>query len=41
MSAAIPANVVAVPAAEPLKAVRDSRPLRLITCGSVDDGKST
>ena len=41
MTAAVPANVVAVPAAEPLKALRDSRPLRLITCGSVDDGKST
>ena len=39
------ANVVTMPtvgaAAEPAKAVRDSRPLRLITCGSVDDGKST
>ncbi len=39
------ANVVAVPtagpAAEPARALRDSRPLRLITCGSVDDGKST
>ncbi|NLR95333.1 sulfate adenylyltransferase subunit CysN [Rhizobium sp. P38BS-XIX] len=39
------ANVVTIPAAglaaEPAKAVRDSRPLRLITCGSVDDGKST
>jgi sulfate adenylyltransferase subunit 1 len=33
------ANVV--PFAEPARAVRDSRPLRLITCGSVDDGKST
>jgi sulfate adenylyltransferase subunit 1 len=39
------ASVVAMPttgpAAEPAKAVRDSRPLRLLTCGSVDDGKST
>jgi sulfate adenylyltransferase subunit 1 len=43
------ANVVTMPvvgpavgsAAEPAKAIRDSRPLRLITCGSVDDGKST
>ncbi|MCP8897105.1 sulfate adenylyltransferase subunit CysN [Shinella daejeonensis] len=26
---------------EPARATRDSRPLRLITCGSVDDGKST
>jgi sulfate adenylyltransferase subunit 1 len=30
-----------VPFVEPAKVVRDSRPLRLITCGSVDDGKST
>jgi sulfate adenylyltransferase subunit 1 len=30
-----------LPFAEPARAVRDSRPLRLITCGSVDDGKST
>jgi sulfate adenylyltransferase subunit 1 len=30
-----------LPFAEPAKAVRDTRPLRLITCGSVDDGKST
>lgn len=30
-----------VPIADAAKAVRDSRPLRLITCGSVDDGKST
>ena len=28
-------------ALETARAVRDSRPLRLITCGSVDDGKST
>ena len=28
-------------APEQAKAIRDSRPLRLITCGSVDDGKST
>src|SRR4051812_4938915 len=41
MTAAVTANVVALPAAEPAKALRDSRPLRLITCGSVDDGKST
>jgi sulfate adenylyltransferase subunit 1 len=32
---------VAATASEILKAARDSRPLRLITCGSVDDGKST
>ncbi|MEZ2132582.1 MULTISPECIES: sulfate adenylyltransferase subunit CysN [unclassified Sinorhizobium] len=41
MNAAVTAQAVALPAAEPLKASRDSRPLRLITCGSVDDGKST
>ncbi|NTF86408.1 sulfate adenylyltransferase subunit CysN [Agrobacterium rhizogenes] len=41
MTAAVTANVVTLPAAEPAKAVRDTRPLRLITCGSVDDGKST
>ncbi|MBB2687363.1 sulfate adenylyltransferase subunit CysN [Rhizobium sophoriradicis] len=35
------ATAVSLPAAEPQKAQRDSRPLRLITCGSVDDGKST
>lgn len=29
------------PAAEAVPAARDMRPLRLITCGSVDDGKST
>jgi sulfate adenylyltransferase subunit 1 len=34
-------TVTAFPAVEPAKAVRDTRPLRLITCGSVDDGKST
>ncbi|GAJ91348.1 sulfate adenylyltransferase subunit CysN [Agrobacterium sp. SHOUNA12C] len=41
MTAAVTANVVTLPAAEPAKAMRDTRPLRLITCGSVDDGKST
>ncbi|KGD85954.1 sulfate adenylyltransferase subunit CysN [Rhizobium sp. YS-1r] len=35
------ASATILPLAEPLKAVRDTRPLRLITCGSVDDGKST
>ena len=30
-----------VSALEAARASRDSRPLRLITCGSVDDGKST
>lgn len=34
-------EVLAFPAQEPARATRDSRPLRLITCGSVDDGKST
>jgi sulfate adenylyltransferase subunit 1 len=29
------------PGSEQARAIRDSRPLRLITCGSVDDGKST
>jgi sulfate adenylyltransferase subunit 1 len=35
------ATLITEPVAEPAKAVRDTRPLRLITCGSVDDGKST
>lgn len=35
------ASATILPFAEPVKAVRDTRPLRLITCGSVDDGKST
>ncbi|MFM2281648.1 MAG: hypothetical protein RLZZ444_3879 [Pseudomonadota bacterium] len=30
-----------IPALETAPAARDTRPLRLITCGSVDDGKST
>ncbi|CAD7028452.1 sulfate adenylyltransferase subunit CysN [Pseudorhizobium endolithicum] len=34
-------SAVAHPAAEALPLSRDARPLRLITCGSVDDGKST
>jgi sulfate adenylyltransferase subunit 1 len=41
MNAAATANAIALPVAEAQRAVRDSRPLRLITCGSVDDGKST
>jgi len=42
MTAAVTAaHALAVPAADPATATRDSRPLRLITCGSVDDGKST
>jgi sulfate adenylyltransferase subunit 1 len=39
--ASAPATVTALPHHEPAHAVRDTRPLRLITCGSVDDGKST
>ncbi|MFD1745521.1 sulfate adenylyltransferase subunit CysN [Rhizobium helianthi] len=31
----------AVPLTDTAKTIRDTRPLRLITCGSVDDGKST
>lgn len=38
---AVLAEVEDLPEADAAKAVRDSRPLRLITCGSVDDGKST
>jgi sulfate adenylyltransferase subunit 1 len=41
MTAIAAAAVSAIPEAAPEKATRDSRPLRLITCGSVDDGKST
>ncbi len=40
MTATATAAVIA-PAAEAAPALRDTRPLRLITCGSVDDGKST
>ncbi len=40
MTATATATVLA-PAAEAAPALRDTRPLRLITCGSVDDGKST
>ena len=38
-----PSNLAEVTASAPesARAARDSRPLRLITCGSVDDGKST
>ncbi len=35
------AETLAAPAAEPATTFKDTRPLRLITCGSVDDGKST
>src|ERR1700710_273196 len=41
MNAAPAASTVTLTDPEPPKAVRDTRPLRLITCGSVDDGKST
>ncbi len=42
MTASATATSAAVhPAAEALPLARDARPLRLITCGSVDDGKST
>ena len=41
MTSTATATLIAEPAVEPAKAVRDTRPLRLITCGSVDDGKST
>ncbi len=40
MTATATAAAIA-PAAEAAPALRDTRPLRLITCGSVDDGKST
>ena len=40
-ASATAASAVAQPAAEALSLSRDTRPLRLITCGSVDDGKST
>ncbi|OOO36925.1 sulfate adenylyltransferase subunit CysN [Agrobacterium sp. YIC 4121] len=36
-----PSSATILPFAEHSKAARDTRPLRLITCGSVDDGKST
>ncbi|WP_137132236.1 sulfate adenylyltransferase subunit CysN [Rhizobium sp. FY34] len=41
MTATAPTLAVPAPLAETAPAIRDSRPLRLITCGSVDDGKST
>ncbi len=43
MTAQHSATLSVLPEVEPAKmpALRDSRPLRLITCGSVDDGKST
>ncbi|MBW8445579.1 MAG: sulfate adenylyltransferase subunit CysN [Arenimonas sp.] len=41
MTAAITALAAELPDVQPAFVTRDSRPLRLITCGSVDDGKST
>ncbi|HVK92252.1 MAG TPA: sulfate adenylyltransferase subunit CysN [Mycoplana sp.] len=41
MTASATATLVAFPSPEAERVARDSRPLRLITCGSVDDGKST
>jgi sulfate adenylyltransferase subunit 1 len=41
MTATAPNLASVAPQAEAARAIRDSRPLRLITCGSVDDGKST
>ncbi|MDF1632149.1 sulfate adenylyltransferase subunit CysN [Mycoplana sp. MJR14] len=41
MTVSATATVAAFPAVETERVTRDSRPLRLITCGSVDDGKST
>lgn len=41
MTATAPSLAVPAPQAETAPFIRDSRPLRLITCGSVDDGKST
>ena len=41
MTAQATATASALPHVEPVKVSRDTRPLRLITCGSVDDGKST
>ncbi|MDI6839132.1 MAG: GTP-binding protein, partial [Rhizobiaceae bacterium] len=41
VSALATATASALPEIHPEAVRRDSRPLRLITCGSVDDGKST
>ncbi len=41
MTASVTVLATALPEAQPAPVTRDSRPLRLITCGSVDDGKST
>lgn len=40
-SASIQSSATIIPFIEPVKQGRDLKPLRLITCGSVDDGKST
>ncbi|KQS96349.1 MULTISPECIES: sulfate adenylyltransferase subunit CysN [unclassified Rhizobium] len=41
MTASVTALATALPDAQTAVVSRDTRPLRLITCGSVDDGKST
>ncbi len=41
MTASVTALATALPEAQTAVVSRDTRPLRLITCGSVDDGKST
>ena len=41
MTVSATATVIPLARPEPSTALRDTRPLRLITCGSVDDGKST
>ncbi len=41
MTASVTALATALPEAQTAIVSRDTRPLRLITCGSVDDGKST
>ncbi|MDX3928738.1 MAG: sulfate adenylyltransferase subunit CysN [Shinella sp.] len=41
MTVSATATAEVLPADETVRPTRDSRPLRLITCGSVDDGKST
>ncbi|MCM2404108.1 sulfate adenylyltransferase subunit CysN [Rhizobium sp. S153] len=41
MTASVTVLATAIPETQPAPVTRDSRPLRLITCGSVDDGKST
>jgi len=41
MTVSATATVIPLARPEPSTPLRDTRPLRLITCGSVDDGKST